>query len=69
MFKVVFINPRNMLYKLDLASSPSEQFFDKCKSAGYKVLCVVEDEMVQIMNPNITARFIQEFSYERSSEN
>ena len=56
-----------MLYKLDLASTPSDQFFDKCKNAGYKVLCVIEDEVIKIMNPNITAKFIQEFSFEQSS--
>jgi hypothetical protein len=58
-----------MLYKLDLASSPSDQFFDKCKKAGYKILCVIEDEIIQVMNPNITARFIQEFSFEPGPEN
>jgi hypothetical protein len=68
MFKVVFINSRNMLYKLDLTSSPSDLFFEKCKSAGYKVLCVIENEIIQIMNPNITARFIQEFNFEPAAE-
>ncbi len=64
MFKLVFINTENKLYKLDLSKSPSDHFIEKCKDAGYRVLCVIEDEVVIIKNPNITERFLQEFSYE-----
>lgn len=63
MFQVVFINSRNKLYKLDLTKNPTEHFIEKCKDAGFKVICVIENEVMKIKNPNISARFIQEFSF------
>ncbi len=66
MFKIVFINTSNKLYNLELSKSPSDHFIEKCKEAGYRVICVVENEIVKIKNPNITERFLQEFSYEQN---
>ncbi|GGC69220.1 hypothetical protein GCM10011387_23290 [Pedobacter quisquiliarum] len=66
MFKLVFINTSNKLYNLELKQTPSDYFIEKCKDAGYRVLCVIEDEVVKIKNPNITERFLQEFSYEQN---
>lgn len=66
MYKIVFINTQNKLYKLDLHKNPSDRFIEKCQHAGYRVICVMENEVVKIKNPNITERFLQEFSYEQN---
>lgn len=66
MYKIVFINTRNKLYNLELYNSPTDRFIEKCKDAGYRVICVVENEVVKIKNPNISERFLQEFSYEQN---
>jgi hypothetical protein len=66
MYKIVFINTSNKLYNLELKHNPSDDFIEKCKDAGYRVLCVVENEVVKIKNPNITERFLQEFQYEQN---
>ncbi len=66
MYKIVFINTRHKLYNLELQKNPSEHFIAKCQDAGYRVICVMENEVVKIKNPNISERFLQEFSYEQN---